>query len=171
MISGEKTIIKGITKESVMDIYRWVNQEELRSYTGTLYPVSEYEHEDWIKKQVTSLDRKLFLICDKKTNCNIGTIGLKNFDYVNSNAELFVSIGEDTYIEGGYGTDAVRVFVKYCFEHLNLHKIYLQVFESNGRAIRCYEKVGFRKEGILVDHHFQKGKYENIIFMGITFSS
>ncbi len=172
MISGEKTIIRGITKESSKDIYKWVNQEKLRLYTGTLYPVSEYEHDEWIKKQVSSNDRKLFLICDKETQHNIGTIGLKNFDYINKNVELFISIGEEKYISGGkykgYGTDAVGIFVKYCFEHLNMHKIYLHVFESNERAIHCYEKVGFRKEGTLVEHHFQNGKYENVIIMGIT---
>ncbi len=171
MISGEKTLIKGITKDSSSDIYRWVNQEELRYWTGTLYPVSEYEHEDWIKRQVTCSDKKLFLICDIKTGKAIGTIGLKNLDYINRNAELFVSIGEDEYIsgkkDGGYGTDAVRTFVNYCFSHLNFHKIYLHVFESNKRAIRCYEKAGFVKEGKLLDHHFQEGQYENVIVMGI----
>lgn len=167
MISGEKVIIKGITKESAHEILSWVNKEELRSLTGTVYPVSEYEHEDWIKRQVTSSDRKLFLISDKETGVNIGTIGLKNLDWINRNAELYISIGEYPKKGEGYGTDAVKVMITYCFHTLNLHKLYLHVFESNTRAINCYKKAGMIQEGILIDHHFQNGKYENIIAMSI----
>ena len=166
MISGEKIYLKGIMKEDVPMIYKWVNQEGLRDLTGTLYPVSEMEHEKWIVNLLASPDRKLFMICCAETDRKIGTIGLRNFNWINRNAELFISIGEvDDYTSKGYGSDAVRTFVKYCFEHINLHKIYLHVFASNGRAIRCYEKAGFREEGLLKDHHFSRGCYENVMVM------
>ena len=166
MISGEKVYLKGITKEDAPKIYEWVNQEGLRDLTGTLYPVSEVEHEKWITSQLTNPDRKLFMICCADTDRQIGTIGLRNFDWINRNAELFISIGEvDDYTSKGYGSDAVVTFVKYCFDHINLHKVYLHVFESNCRAIRCYEKAGFQKEGLLKDHHFSRGGYENVMVM------
>ena len=168
MISGNKIVLKGITKESAPLIYQWVNREELRALTGTRYPVSEYEHEEWVKRMATASDKKLFLICDKENDLPIGTIGLKNFDHVNSNADLFVSIGNPDYLaKGGYGSDAVATLVEYCFRSLNLHKISLRVFESNARAIRCYEKVGFVKEGVLIDQHFRDGAYENVVAMGM----
>ena len=167
MISGEKVCIKGITKESTQEIYKWVNIEQLRSLTGTVYPVSEYEHEEWIKRQVTSSDRKLFLISDKETDVNIGTIGLKNIDWINRNAELYISIGNYPQTGAGYGTDAVKTMITYCFRSLNLHKIYLHVFETNTRAINSYKKSGMVQEGILKDHHFQNGRYENVIVMSI----
>lgn len=164
MISGDKVVIRGITKDDAKDIYNWVNQEAVRPLTGTLYPVSEYEHEGWIEKIATSSDKKIFLVADKSTGEGIGTIGLKNFDYTNRNVELFISLA----VSGGFGTDAVKTLVEYCFNHLNMHKVYLYVFESNTRAQRCYEKAGFKKEGMLIDHHFSNGKYENVFIMGIT---
>ena len=164
MISGEKVIIRGLTKNDAKDIYNWVNQEDLRTLTGTLYPISEYEHQEWMQNVTTSQNKKLFLVADKQTGESLGTIGLKNFDYINRNVELFISLA----VSGGYGTDAVHTLVEYCFNHLNMHKVYLYVFESNTRAQRCYEKAGFKKEGILVDHHFSNGKYENVFVMGIT---
>ena len=168
MISGEKIYLQGITKEDAPMIYKWVNREDLRALTGTLYPVSEFEHGTWVEKQVTGSDRKLFMICCRESDRKIGTIGLRNFDWINRNAELFISIGEtEEYTSKGYGSDAVKTFVKYCFEHINLHKIYLHVFESNGRAIRCYEKAGFQREGILKEHHFSRGAYEAVLVMSI----
>ena len=164
MISGENVIIRGLCKEDAKHIYEWVNTEELRSLTGTLYPVSEFEHEEWVKRVTTSAGTKLFVVTDKETGKPLGTIGLKNFDYTNRRAELFISLA----ISGGYGADAVRTLVRYCFGHLNLHRVYLHVFESNKRAQRCYEKAGFTKEGELVDHHFNNHRYENVWVMGIT---
>ena len=84
MISGKKVQLRGITHEDTSLIYQWVNREDLRDLTGTLYPVSEYEH----------------IYVD---NSCIGTIGIKNIDYFNSNAELFISIGEEApdYAGGG----------------------------------------------------------------------
>lgn len=172
MITGEKTIIKGLTKDSAPLIYQWVNQEQLRALTGTVYPVSEFEHEEWIKKAATASDKKLFLICHKESGNPIGTIGLKNIDYKNSNAELYISIGDQTHTangqaSGGYGTDAVATLTNYCFNSLNLHKVYVRVYSSNTRAIRCYEKAGFKTEGVLTQQHFGNGGYEDVIFMGI----
>jgi len=167
VITGEKTILKGLTKDSAVLIYEWANKEELRNLTGTLYPISEYEHEEWIKKMATATDKKLFLVCNKESGIPIGTIGLKNFNYTIRKVDLFISIGDDNFLSGGYGADAVKTLVDYCFGHLNLHKIALRVYESNERAIKCYEKVGFKREGILKDEHFSGGRYEDVIVMGI----
>ena len=176
MITGEKTLLRGITKDDASVIYKWVNCEELRSLTGTLYPVSEYEHDEWIKRAVTASDKKLFMICDRETSTPIGTIGLKNFDSINKRAELFISIGNSEFLstpssKGGYGTDAVKTLVNYCFNHLNIHKISLNVFASNKRAIRCYETAGFVQEGLLKQHHFSNGAYEDVYVMAIISKS
>jgi RimJ/RimL family protein N-acetyltransferase len=62
----------------------------------------------------------------------------------------------------GYGTEAVELMVKYGFEMLNMHRIWLRVFERNKRAIRTYEKVGFIHEGQLRESDYKEGKYHNI---------
>lgn len=171
MIEGVKTVICGLTRESASEILKWVNDPVLKPYTGTLYPVSEFEHENWIKNRAESSTDKLFLIKDKESNTNIGTIGLKNIDYINSNAELYISIGNREFLSEtfgghkGFGSDAVITFTCFCFTRLNLHKVYLHVFETNRRAIRCYEKAGYKVEGRLVEHHFSNGKYEDVLVM------
>lgn len=163
MITGEHVAINGLTKAVSAEILRLVNKEEFRELTGTMYPVSEFEHEEWIKRVATNSEQKLFAVSDKKTNKFLGTIGLKNFDQKNRNAELFISLDSP----GGYGADAVASLVRFSFSHLNMHKIYLKVFSTNLRAIRCYEKAGFQTEGVLKQHHFENGQYIDVIIMGI----
>ena len=90
----------------------------------------------------------------------------QHFLHISGNTELL----KDKSIRGGYGTDAVSILVKYCFHSLNMHKVYLHVFETNTRAIRCYEKAGLKTEGVLIEHHFNNGVFENVLVMGITSS-
>lgn len=92
MISGNIVELRGISKQDASLIYEWVNKEELRDLTGTLFPVSEYEHEKWIQNVTVSGNQKLFAVYH--ANRCIGTIGLKNIDQTNRNAELYISLGE-----------------------------------------------------------------------------
>jgi RimJ/RimL family protein N-acetyltransferase len=67
----------------------------------------------------------------------------------------------------GFGTEATKLFVAYGFETLNLNRIELRVYEYNARAIRVYEKVGFKHEGSLREDHYRQGRYWNTHVMSI----
>ena len=60
-----------------------------------------------------------------------------------------------------------RLLLKHGFMTLNLHLIYLRVYEDNQRAIRAYEKSGFLEDGRLREMVYQDGKYLDVIFMGV----
>lgn len=49
----------------------------------------------------------------------------------------------------GYGRTAIKLLKKICFEELGYHRLWLDVFDDNERAIRLYESEGFTKEGLL----------------------
>jgi diamine N-acetyltransferase len=53
------------------------------------------------------------------------------------------------------------------FKTLNLNRVSLRVFESNQRAIKAYERVGFILEGRLREDHFSQGRFEDTLIMGI----
>ena len=63
------------------------------------------------------------------------------------NAWLAIGIGQPEDWGRGYGTDAVRVLLRYAFAELNLDRVMLNVFAYNERAQRSYLKVGFKIEG------------------------
>lgn len=50
---------------------------------------------------------------------------------------------------------------------MNMHRVYLHVYDFNERAIRCYEKCGFKKEGLIREAVYKHGRYVNEYIMGI----
>lgn len=78
-----------------------------------------------------------------------------------------IVIGEKEYWNRGYGSDALRTLLRFAFEELNLHRVFLHVFDFNERAIRCYEKVGFRHEGRLRQARFTEGRYVDELVMAV----
>lgn len=81
-------------------------------------------------------------------------------------AELSIWLGA-AYRNGGNGTEALRLALGYAFGELGLHKVYLRVLEYNARAIRAYEKVGFRIEGRLRQEMKVQGRWFALLYMGV----
>jgi aminoglycoside 6'-N-acetyltransferase len=52
----------------------------------------------------------------------------------------------------GYGTDAVRVLARYLLFERGHHRITIDPAATNEAAIRTYEKIGFRKVGVMRDY-------------------
>lgn len=52
----------------------------------------------------------------------------------------------------GFGREAIRLLKQFCFEKLKFHRLWLDVYDDNDRAIKLYETEGFIREGILRDN-------------------
>lgn len=167
MILGEKVFLKALNYSDSPKLLEWVNDPTLKYLTGTIYPVSDMEHKKWFENRICDATGKMFGIEDKFTGELIGVIGLKSIDFINRNAELYIYIGDKNYWGEGLGTEATKLLISFAFNELNLHRIYLMVFSYNTRAIKSYEKVGFKKEGIMRESIYKAGKYHDKIFMGI----
>ena len=85
-----------------------------------------------------------YSIIDIATNELIGNCGYDSIDHVNQTAGIGIFIGNKKYWNKGYGTEALILLMDFGFKALNLHNIFLNVYSFNERAIRCYEKIGFK---------------------------
>jgi RimJ/RimL family protein N-acetyltransferase len=108
-----------------------------------------------------------FLIRTLADDRLIGFVGLGGVSGSNGDAWLGIGIGDRAYWGKGYGTDAVRVILRYAFTELNLHRVTLGVFDYNTRAIRSYEKAGFVVEGRMRQELARDGRRWDAIYMGI----
>ena len=121
--------------------------------------------EDW-EKGLEGHDF-LFAIRTLSDNRLIGFIELEIDQWIHGDAFAGIGIGEREYWGKGYGTDALRILLRYAFTELNLHRVTLDVFEYNPRAIRSYEKAGFVIEGRVRQFLNREGRRWDLIYMGI----
>lgn len=97
----------------------------------------------------------------------IGYIGLWIGSWASGEAWVGIGIGERSDWGKGFGTDAMRVILRYAFTELNLYRVSLDALGSNARAIRSYEKCGFVHEGELREAARYDGQYLSEVYMGI----
>ncbi len=123
---------------------------------------------EWIEKDQEKEGRDIeFQINTLSDDQLIGFIGLFIPAWQQGDAWVGVGIGAREYWGKGYGTDAMRLVLRYGFQELNLHRITLGVFAYNSRAIRSYEKAGFTVEGRERGALQRDGSREDIVIMGI----
>lgn len=97
----------------------------------------------------------------------IGEAALVGVNTPHHTAWLAIGIGERELWGKGYGSDAVKILLRFGFQELNLHRINLGTFEYNARAIRAYERIGFVHEGRLRQSMRRDGRRWDNFFMGI----
>ena len=97
----------------------------------------------------------------------IGFIELGGYDWADRNAWVGIGIGDPEYRGKGYGTESMQLLLGYAFKGLNLHRVNLNVFAYNKRAIRSYEKCGFRYEGTQRESIYKEDQRWDVIDMGI----
>ncbi len=95
--------------------------------------------------------REIYMIlrnCDDRT---IGYIEVADMNVTGGRAEIKMCIGSGDDRGQGYGPEALEL-VTTTLKERGFRSIYLRVLTENEPAVRCYEKVGFVKTGILRDH-------------------
>ncbi len=97
----------------------------------------------------------------------IGFMGIFDLFQNQGDALVAIAVGERERWGKGFGTDAMRIMLRYAFNELNLRRMGLMVFEYNPRAIRSYQKAGFTIEGCTRESLLRDGKRWGFVYMGI----
>lgn len=154
-----------MTWEDTDLIVAWRNSDAVRKNFIYQEPFTRQGHEDWIRNMVETGKVVQTIICDLASDRPLGCVYIRDIDRRHNKAEYGIFIGEPDARGRGLGTAAAKLMLRYCFEEEKLHRIYLRALAGNNRAIRSYEKAGFRKEGCLKDDVCIDGKYCDIIWM------
>jgi len=121
----------------------------------------------WFEKQAEDDNSYLFAIHTLEGDHIIGEIGLDGIRWTHGDCFVGIGLGDREYWGKGYGTDAMKVILRYAFTELNLQRVTLDVFEYNPRGMRSYEKAGFVLEGRQRGMILRDGRRWDVIYMGI----
>ncbi len=164
---GPTIYLRPIERTDAPTFAPWLNDPEVARFLVARRPINLDAEEAYIWG-ITDSDTDLVLgIVVRESDMLIGATGLHQIDHRNRHAGFGITLGDKSVWGHGYGTEAMRLIVRHAFETLNLHRVWLHVYEYNTRGIRTYEKVGFQHEGRLRQDNFREGRYWDTLVMAI----
>lgn len=134
-------------------------------FLGNIGMLSLPSQKEWL--QTVNKDRsKNYYILFNEKGFKIGLVRMDEIDFINSS----VRVGGDIHVRfkgKGYGQKMMGLVKKYCFDYLNMNRLWLLVLETNKVALHIYDKSGFVKEGVQRKAIFRNGKYIDYIMMSL----
>lgn len=161
--TGDRVVLRPLEAEDAPTCQRWLNDPENHQYLQRFRPVNLAEERRWLEGLHDKAEDHVFGIVLREGERLIGSCGLHGTALPNRKGQLGIVIGEKDAQGKGYGAEAIRLLLDYGFGTLGLHRVGLDVYSNNARGIRCYEKVGFRREGVRREARWWAGRWWDIL--------
>lgn len=166
-LMGQRVYLRPLAADDLPLIRGWANDPEIRALTAEVLPMSEAAAEQFLARVRDDRDRVWFVVALRADHRIIGEAGLLRMFPAWRTTDLSLIIGDSQYWNQGYGAEAILLLLDYAFGFLNFHRVALGVVEFNARALHFYEKIGFRREGVLRDGYFHAHRYHDFVMMSI----
>lgn len=120
----------------------------------------------WLTERSAAPKSLLFVIADAASDAPLGYLQIVDIDAEDRRGELGICLGGEAQGRG-VGTAALRLALEHARREAGLRKINLRVRSDNTRAIRCYERLGFRHCGVWREHVFIEGGWRDVVLMEV----
>lgn len=172
MFEYDNIYIKSIEEDDLNFLSECRNDPDTWKYLGTLDFSNNIRQIEWLKKSSLDKSKAYFVLYKKGTlsdgtdDTRIGFVRMDEMDHLNRS----IRIGGDIHphFRGqGLGAKMYELLLKYCFDFLNMHRVWLLVIDYNKRAYTLYNSKGFKLEGTQREAIFRDGKYYDYLMMSI----
>jgi len=144
-LESQRVIVRDISRDDLDQIETWRPFGDSLQRLWNIPRSSPLSRDIWFVVQGSDPTRLWYAIERRLDGRTIGTLSLREIVRPIS-ARLGISFGAD-YVEQGYGSEALRVFLPHYFQALDFQRMFLDVAAANGRAVHVYEKLGFQRTG------------------------
>ncbi|AJA93007.1 hypothetical protein A7X95_06010 [Candidatus Nitrosopelagicus brevis] len=166
MIEGKIVNLRALEKEDLELLKKWRNDKKTRIHTREFRLLNMINQKNWfesIHKQ-NPPSAIMFGIETKKQKL-IGVCGLTYIDWKNRHAEISNIISINNWQKTKEAKDTLDTLIKYGFDELNLHRLWVEIFETIPENIKLFEKMKFKKEGTLHDKLWRNSRwYDSFIY-------
>jgi RimJ/RimL family protein N-acetyltransferase len=169
-LRGTQIMLREYRRDDLPWMRQWVNDPDIVCHLSDifLYPHPLESTEAYLDSILEgSSDSRGFVIADLKDEAYIGQVNIDAIDWKNRVGTVGIVIGSKEYFGLGYGTEAMKLLIKFAFHEMNLNRLQLDVYDFNERAIRSYLSCGFQQEGRLRERQYKNGRYVDVIQMGL----
>lgn len=143
----------------------WINNPHNNKYLHYNVPLQVDKTAQWFEK-VKELKSRIDAVITYD-NTPVGLIGLLNIDDINKKAEFYICIGEESARGRGIAKKASMLLLDYAFNELCLNRVYLYTEQENVSAQKLFEKLGFKKEGLIEHDLFYNERFVNRYLYGL----
>lgn len=129
-----------VCEELINDYLIMVNDKEVQK--GISHKIKNYTYEqelEWVNEKLNT-KAPIFSMIEKETGNYVGNVEIMHV--IDDIGEIGISITPNKQNKH-YGQEAMKAIINYALNVMNLENVELNVYKTNPRAIRCYEKVGF----------------------------
>ena len=171
MIKGRLVGLRAVEKEDLPLLRDWRNIPEFRRNFREVRELGLANQEKWFERScVSNPNDFMFTIIDLETKEPIGAAGLLYINWIIRSADFSFYIGKNNWYidQDGYAKEAAQLLIEYGFKNLNLHKIWMELYEFDNIKIDFFTKeFDFKQDGILRDNCFEDGKYWDSIIISL----
>ncbi len=169
LLRGTHIYLDALERKDMEELGGCWRSLELTQYLmqDAVFPQTAEDEMEWFEHMRKDKARYVFAVRLRTDGAAIGTCSLFDINWRIRKCVFGIAIGYPKHHGKGYGTEALRLILRYAFLELGLNRVQLHVYEFNTRAIRSYEKAGFRQEGVLRQAVYREGRYWDEIVMAI----
>ncbi len=167
---GKLVRLRAIEPEDARHFMRWNLDSEMACNLEFVWPPqSSVAVAEWAEKQSRKAmenDTYSWIVetCDGVV---VGSIDTHHVDHRSGTFSYGLNIDAD-HQRQGYASEAIYLILKYYFEELRYQKVTIRVHANNEASAALHEKLGFTKEGVNRRMLFNHGKYEDLLWYGMT---
>ena len=159
LLESERVRLRPATRDDLSTYTRWYAEPEFRYYMG---------RGDTVRQAVVApAANEVNFSAELKDGRLIGLVMIAQVRTVSRTCGLSdVGIGERDWWDKGYGTEIVKLALRYCFRELGMHQVHIVTADFNERARRCYGRI-FPHEQRHRDGGWQDGRFWDEIYYDI----
>ena len=160
-ILGDSLYLRAIEESDLPIIQTWRNDERLRRYFREYRDFSLPQLNNWYHNMIHD-NRFEFFIIESNDGTPLGITGITYIDWVNRHADVHFYIGHNfEWIDTKYSNKAFKLILNYGFNHLNLNKLWAEIYEIDTKKLEFFKSYLFKTDATLRDHYYYKGQYYN----------
>ena len=167
MLRGSLVNLRAVEPEDYRLLWEWVNDPDVMVYWGRPGNSESLPEVGRLEEAQAARGTSRKYIVETHDARAIGQIDYYDLNWQARSAWTSILIADPQYWGGGYGTDAMRTLLTYLFRNLGLHRVSLSAHVTNGRAIRSYEKNGFKIEGTMREWAYFNGEWVDGVLMSV----
>jgi len=154
--------LRDMTTNDLEYVLAWRNHLDVRRYMYTQHEISLAEHQAWFERSAKDPTKRLMVFDLGGTPT--GFVGITESQRgLIADWGFYLSPGAAS----GSGRQLGQTALHFAFAHLQLHKLCGQALSFNDKSIRFHQRLGFVREGILRDQHFDGRNFHSVVCFGI----